>query len=85
MKHLPDNIYEVSSCDKMFIEPQREAEPDSDKSKQGKKQEMEQKEFTKEPPSAQKSLVKISSRFFSASFFSTKADGEFTPTSVFVG
>ncbi|ONM11988.1 K(+) efflux antiporter 2 chloroplastic [Zea mays] len=78
-------IYDEASSDKMSVEPQKEAEPDSDKLKQGKKQEMERKEFTKEPLSAQKSLKKRSSRFFPASFFSSKADGEFTPTSVFRG
>ncbi|CAD6259014.1 unnamed protein product [Miscanthus lutarioriparius] len=78
-------IYDEASSDKMSVEPQKEAEPDSDKSKQGKKQEMERKEVTKEPLSAPKALVKRSSRFFPASFFSSKVDGEFTPTSVFRG
>ncbi|VAH39231.1 unnamed protein product [Triticum turgidum subsp. durum] len=59
--------------DKLLVEPQKEAEPDVDKSKQGKKQE------------SSKSSLKRSSRFFSASFFSSKSDGEFTPTSVFRG
>jgi len=61
------------------------SEPDADKSKQGKKQETERKEYTKEPLSAPKALLKRSSRFFSASFFSSKVDGKFTPTSVFRG
>jgi len=78
-------IYDEASSDKTSVEPQKEAEPDSDKSKQGKKQEMERKEVTKEPLSAPKALVKRSSRFFPASFFSSKVDGEFTPTSVFRG
>ncbi|AQK47375.1 K(+) efflux antiporter 2 chloroplastic [Zea mays] len=78
-------IYDEESSNKMSVEPQKEAESDSDKSKQGKKQEMERKEHTKEPLSAPKALVKRSSRFFSASFFSSKVDGEFTPTSVFRG
>jgi chromosome segregation ATPase len=78
-------IYDEASSDKMSVEPQKEAEPDSDKSKQGKKQDMERKEVTKEPLSAPKALVKRSSRFFPASFFSSKVDGEFTPTSVFRG
>ncbi|KAJ1273528.1 hypothetical protein BS78_06G287900 [Paspalum vaginatum] len=71
--------------DKVLAEPQKEAEPDVDKPKQGKKQETERKEFTKGPLSAPKALLKRSSRFFSASFFSSKVDGEFTPTSVFRG
>ena len=60
------------------------SEPDADKAKQGKKQETERK-YTKEPLSAPKALLKRSSRFFSASFFSSKVDGKFTPTSVFRG
>ncbi|XP_025823309.1 K(+) efflux antiporter 1, chloroplastic isoform X2 [Panicum hallii] len=78
-------ISDEASSDKMLVEPQKEAEPDVDKSKQGKKQETERKEYTKEPLSAPKALLKRSSRFFSASFFSSKVDGEFTPTSVFRG
>lgn len=78
-------IYDEASSDKMSVEAQKEAEPDSDKSKQGKKQELERKEVTKEPVSAQKSMPKRSSRFLPASFFSSKVDGEFTPTSVFRG
>ncbi|CAN6269806.1 unnamed protein product [Urochloa humidicola] len=73
-------ISDEASSDKMFVEPQKEAEPDVDKSKQGKKQEAERKEYIKE-----KASLKRSSRFFSASFFSSKVDGEFTPTSVFRG
>lgn len=64
--------------DKLLVEPRKEAEPDVDKSKQGKKQDTERKESSK-------SSLKRSSRFFSASFFSSKSDGEFTPTSVFRG
>ena len=78
-------VSDEASSDKMLVEPQKEAEPDADKSKQGKKQEMERKEYTKEPLSAPKALLKRSSRFFSASFFSSKVDGKFTPTSVFRG
>ncbi|KAL6651765.1 hypothetical protein ACP70R_010690 [Stipagrostis hirtigluma subsp. patula] len=74
---------EVSS-EKLLAEPQKEAELDLDKSKQGKKQEIERKELPKGPLSAPKALLKRSSRFFSASFFSS-VDGEFTPTSVFQG
>ncbi|RCV14844.1 hypothetical protein SETIT_3G011200v2 [Setaria italica] len=70
-------ISDEASSDKTFVEPQKEADPDVDKSKQGKKQETERKEYT--------TLLKRSSRFFSASFFSSKVDGEFTPTSVFRG
>ncbi|KAF8769312.1 hypothetical protein HU200_006827 [Digitaria exilis] len=71
-------ISDETTSDKMLVEPQKEAEPDVDKSKQGK-------EYTKEPLSAPKALLKRSSRFFPASFFSSRADGEFTPTSVFRG
>uniref|UniRef100_A0A0D9ZSL9 DNA mismatch repair protein MSH3 n=1 Tax=Oryza glumipatula TaxID=40148 RepID=A0A0D9ZSL9_9ORYZ len=71
------------STDKLLVEPQKEAEPDIDKSKQGKKQEIERKES--QPSNAPKASLKRSSRFFPASFFSSKADGEFTPTSVFKG
>ncbi|TVU16664.1 hypothetical protein EJB05_40239 [Eragrostis curvula] len=79
-------ISDEVSGDKMLVEPQKEAEPDTEKSsKQGKKEETERKEFTKGPLSAPKALLKRSSRFFSASFFSSNADGEFTPTSVFQG
>ncbi|XP_062227175.1 K(+) efflux antiporter 2, chloroplastic [Phragmites australis] len=79
---LLESSYETSdevSGDKLLAEPQKEAEPDIDKSKQGKKQEIERKEFPKGPLSAPKALLKRSSRFFSASFFSSKVDGEFTP------
>ncbi|KAM3299110.1 hypothetical protein ACQJBY_040539 [Aegilops geniculata] len=70
----PSNEMPVEErSDKLLVEPQKEAEPDVDKSKQGKKQE------------SSKSSLKRSSRFFSASFFSSKSDGEFTPTSVFRG
>jgi hypothetical protein len=80
-------ISDEVSGDKLLVEPQEEAEPEIDNtsSKQGKKQEIERKEFTKGPLSAPKALLKRSSRFFSASFFSSKVDGEFTPTSVFQG
>uniref|UniRef100_A0A0D3G1W0 DNA mismatch repair protein MSH3 n=1 Tax=Oryza barthii TaxID=65489 RepID=A0A0D3G1W0_9ORYZ len=71
------------STDKLLVDPQKEAEPDIDKSKQGKKQEIERKES--QPSNAPKASLKRSSRFFPASFFSSKADGEFTPTSVFKG
>uniref|UniRef100_A0A0D9WBC2 DNA mismatch repair protein MSH3 n=1 Tax=Leersia perrieri TaxID=77586 RepID=A0A0D9WBC2_9ORYZ len=71
------------STDKLLVESQKEAEPDIDKSKQGKKQEIERKESP--PSNASKASLKRSSRFFPASFFSSKADGEFTPTSVFKG
>lgn len=66
---------------------ENEAEEEKLKSIQSKVQEM-QKESTKEssPLSAPKALLKKSSRFFSASFFSSTADEEeFTPGSVFRG
>lgn len=75
-----ESSHEMSNderSDKLLVEPQKEAESDTDKSKQGKKPDIERKES--------KSSLKRSSRFFSASFFSSKSDGEFTPTSVFRG
>jgi chromosome segregation ATPase len=73
----PREVSDEASSDKTSVEPQKEADPDVDKSKQGKKQETERKKET--------TLLKRSSRFFSASFFSSQVDGEFTPTSVFRG
>lgn len=80
-------ISDEVSGDKLLAEPQKETEPEIDNksSKQAKKQDIERKEPTKGPLSAPKALLKRSSRFFSASFFSSKVDGEFTPTSVFQG
>jgi hypothetical protein len=77
-----ESSYEMSTAEergeKLLAEPQKEAEPDLDKSsKQGKKPDAERKES--------KSSLKRSSRFFPASFFSSKSDGEFTPTSIFQG
>ncbi|MQL84162.1 hypothetical protein Taro_016674 [Colocasia esculenta] len=75
---------------KMTVESQKDSEIETEKPKAvatTKKQEPQQKDFTKEsssPLSAPKVLQKKSSRFFSASFFSFTVDGEeFTPTSVF--
>ncbi|CAA3001352.1 K(+) efflux antiporter 2, chloroplastic [Olea europaea subsp. europaea] len=74
---------------KLSLEPSQNSEGDEEKLKtaQSKKQEI-QKEPTREssPLSAPKALLKKSSRFFSASFFSFNADeDEFTPSSVFRG
>lgn len=75
---------------KLTLEAQKEADAEVEKSKcivQSKKQET-QKDLTKESSSsnAPKALLKKSSRFFSASFFSFTVDGtEFTPVSVFNG
>ncbi|KAK4418660.1 K(+) efflux antiporter 2, chloroplastic [Sesamum alatum] len=74
---------------KLTAELLKETEVDAEKLKtiQSKIQEM-QKESTRESSSftSPKALVKKSSRFFSASFFSFTADGEeFTPASVFHG
>lgn len=75
---------------KLTLEAQKEADAEVEKSKcivQSKKQET-QKDLTKESPSsnAPKALLKKSSRFFSASFFSFTVDGtEVTPVSVFNG
>ncbi|KAM7512012.1 hypothetical protein LguiB_010887 [Lonicera macranthoides] len=73
-----------------LIESSKETEVDAEKSKSTvptKKQET-QKDLTRDtsPFNAPKALLKKSSRFFSASFFSSDADGtEFTPVSVFHG
>lgn len=75
---------------KLSLDSPKEAELEAEKSKnvvQTKKQDM-QKDLTKEtsPFNAPKALLKKSSRFFSASFFSFTADGsELTPASVFQG
>ncbi|KAG7990363.1 hypothetical protein I3843_02G022500 [Carya illinoinensis] len=75
---------------KLTLDSPKEAELEAEKSKtavQTKKQDM-QKDLTKEmsPFNAPKALVKKSSRFFSASFFSFTVDGtELTPSSVFHG
>ncbi|KAL3618654.1 K(+) efflux antiporter 2, chloroplastic [Castilleja foliolosa] len=68
-------------------ESETEADAEKLKTLQSKIQEM-QKESTREssPLSTPKALLKKSSRFFSASFFSSTSDGEeFTPASVFRG
>ncbi|XP_043715854.1 K(+) efflux antiporter 2, chloroplastic-like [Telopea speciosissima] len=71
---------------KLGVDSHKEAETEAEKSKTfgpTKKQEI-QKDLTKD--SAPKALLKKSSRFFSASFFSFSVDGtEFTPASVFHG
>ncbi|XAR54076.1 hypothetical protein NMG60_11029077 [Bertholletia excelsa] len=73
---------------KLNLEPTKDTEIDPDKSKnlsQTKKQEL-QKDLTRDssPFNGPKALLKKSSRFFSASFFSL--DGtEFTPASLFHG
>ncbi|KAK6162395.1 hypothetical protein DH2020_002236 [Rehmannia glutinosa] len=72
---------------KLTVEKETEADADKLKTIQSKIQEM-QKEPTREssPFSSPKALLKKSSRFFSASFFSFDADEEeFTPASVFRG
>lgn len=76
---------------KLSVDSNREAaDAEAEKSKtafQTKKQEM-QKDLTKDgsPLNAPKTLLKKSSRFFSASFFSFEVDGaEFTPASFFNG
>ncbi|XP_054780971.1 K(+) efflux antiporter 2, chloroplastic-like isoform X2 [Prosopis cineraria] len=71
------------------LDSSAEAETEREKLKntvQTKKQET-QKDFTRDSsPFAAKGLLKKSSRFFSASFFSFSVDGtEFTPASVFQG
>ncbi|KAL2457684.1 K(+) efflux antiporter 2 [Abeliophyllum distichum] len=94
---LPDSQFEESSLSdesdqengKLNLDPLQNTEADGEKLKtaQSRKQEI-QKEPTREssPLSAPKALLKKSSRFFSASFFSFNADeDEFTPSSVFRG
>ncbi|XP_073011857.1 K(+) efflux antiporter 2, chloroplastic-like [Typha latifolia] len=75
---------------KLILESQKEAEAELEKAKnvsQAKKQEVQQKDLTKEnssSPSSPKALLKKSSRFFSASFFSFEVeDEELTPASIF--
>ncbi|GFP93020.1 k(+) efflux antiporter 2 chloroplastic [Phtheirospermum japonicum] len=84
LEPLPDGkVDEPSSSD----ESEMEADAEKLKTLQSKIQEM-QKESTREssPLGAPKALLKKSSRFFSASFFSFTADGEeFTLASVFRG
>ncbi|MFS7932955.1 putative regulator of K+ conductance, cation/H+ exchanger, NAD(P)-binding domain superfamily [Helianthus anomalus] len=64
----------------------KDAESDAEKTKnvvQTKKQET-QKDFTKDSSPPPKALLKKSSRFFPASFFSLEGDGtEFTPAAIF--
>ncbi|CAI9765230.1 unnamed protein product [Fraxinus pennsylvanica] len=94
---LPNSQFEESSLSdesdqengKLTLDPSQKIEADGEKFKsaQSKKQEI-QKEPTREssPFSAPKALLKKSSRFFSASFFSSNADeDEFSPSSVFHG
>ena len=74
---------------KLGLDSLKEAEAEAEKSKniQSKKQET-QKDLTREtsPLNAPKTLLKKSSRFFSASFFSFTVEGaEFIPASVFHG
>ncbi|KAF5816810.1 putative glutathione-regulated potassium-efflux system protein KefB [Helianthus annuus] len=66
--------------------PIKETEIDAEKTKNQTKKPETQKDFTKDssPLSSPKTLLKKSSRFFSASFFSSAEDDtEFTPTSFF--
>ncbi|XP_030533561.1 K(+) efflux antiporter 2, chloroplastic [Rhodamnia argentea] len=73
---------------KLVLDSAREAEVDADKSKvpvQAKKQDAQDLRESS-PLGAPKALLKKSSRFFSASFFSFAVDGtELTPASVFRG
>ncbi|XP_020577530.1 LOW QUALITY PROTEIN: K(+) efflux antiporter 2, chloroplastic-like [Phalaenopsis equestris] len=64
--------------------PDKESEDDT---KKGKKQELQSKDLTKDSTlNVPKGLLKKSSRFFSASFFSFKVEGkEFTPSTVIQG
>ncbi|KAG8363331.1 hypothetical protein BUALT_Bualt19G0011300 [Buddleja alternifolia] len=97
LEPLPDGQLEEQSFSderdkvngKLSLDLSKNTETDAEKLKtiQSKVQEM-QKESTREgsPLNAPKALLKKSSRFFSASFFSSAADEEeFTPGSVFRG
>lgn len=79
----PSHEFIEESSDTSTVEPEKESEIESEKPKDGmKKQEAQQTSIT----SAPKSLIKKSSRFFSASFFSSDKDGTgFTLSSVFRG
>ncbi|XP_078175565.1 K(+) efflux antiporter 2, chloroplastic-like [Carex rostrata] len=79
----PSHEFIQESSDTSTVEPEKESEIESEKPKDGmKKQEAQQTSIT----SAPKSLIKRSSRFFSASFFSSDKDGTgFTLSSVFRG
>lgn len=72
---------------KLTSEKEDEVEVDKSRSVyQQKKQDVQPKEFmTDSPLNTPKALLKKSSRFFSASFFSFKEGEEFTPASVFNG
>ncbi|XP_027108312.1 K(+) efflux antiporter 2, chloroplastic [Coffea arabica] len=82
---LSDGSDEESGRFRVDLERDAEVEADKVKVGQSKKQEV-QRELNKEgsPLIAPKALLKKSSRFFSASFFSA-ADEEFTPASLFRG
>ncbi|KAF3335267.1 K(+) efflux antiporter 2 [Carex littledalei] len=86
----PSHEFMQESSDTPTVEPVKESEIGSEKPKDGmKKQEAQQKDLTKDSTStisSPKSLIKKSSRFFSASFFSSDKDGTgFTVSSVFRG
>lgn len=86
-----DQTYDLSDSEngKLSSDSSKEVESGAEKSilSQAKKQET-QKDLTREgsPSNSPKPLLKKSSRFFSASFFSFAVDGtEFTPALVFQG
>uniref|UniRef100_A0A1D1XD12 K(+) efflux antiporter 2, chloroplastic n=1 Tax=Anthurium amnicola TaxID=1678845 RepID=A0A1D1XD12_9ARAE len=88
---ISDDLHDQDNG-KLSVESPKDAEIEMEKPKSMatiKKQELQQKDFTKEsssPLNAPKALLKKSSRFFSASYFSFNVDGEeFTPASVFHG
>ncbi|KAJ1694450.1 hypothetical protein LUZ63_011148 [Rhynchospora breviuscula] len=83
----PSHAFIQESTDASTIEPEKEIEIESEKTKNDtKKQEAQQKDLTKDSTSttsSPKASVKKSSRFFSASFFSSDKDGTgFTLSSV---
>jgi hypothetical protein len=86
----PSHEFIQERADTSTIEREKGSEIESEKTRDGmKKQEAQQKDLTKDSTStasAPKALVKKSSRFFSASFFSSDKDGTgFTLSSVFRG
>ncbi|KAJ0815837.1 hypothetical protein HanLR1_Chr00c0631g0764101 [Helianthus annuus] len=90
-EHVPDSLMFDESrfsddSDQEDGIPVKETEIDAEKTKNQTKKPETQKDFTKDssPLSSPKTLLKKSSRFFSASFFSSAEDDtEFTPTSFF--
>ncbi|KAF7844630.1 K(+) efflux antiporter 2, chloroplastic-like [Senna tora] len=86
LKRSPETLSDKTQSDYLSDHENGQLSSDSSNAVQTKKQET-QKDLTRDSsPSAPKALLKKSSRFFPASFFSFAVDGtEFTPASVFQG